>query len=146
MFASLCTPVPSRKSVFTDCLHLGHVQMRDFRGSALVVATFPSLFLIPDTQHACNRAGIQLVGIRQGPKHTSPPAFRNVILIKGAGGGRAAEPFSQLPQLKSCLWRANFLSSFTPKNPGWMLPTHNGKALLLLTCRISVASGFTSPL
>lgn len=41
---------------------------------------------------------------------------------------------------------ARLLPSLFPKDPGWTPLTHNGRAFLLLTCRISVASGFTSPL
>lgn len=50
MFASLQTMVSSRKSVFSDCLHLGHLQMWDFRTPASVEVTLISLFLSPDLQ------------------------------------------------------------------------------------------------
>lgn len=97
----------------------------------------------------------------QGTQQSRPPTFRKTrgtnlqhspelskrrCLSKRRLGGWAGGSCARLAGTEPCLWWTRFLPGCFPKNPGWMLLAHSGTPLLLLTCRISVASGFTSPL
>ena len=143
MFASLPTIVASRKSVFTACLHLGHWQVRAFR--RLGIGGGHLYVFIPQTLKVHNRASHPLLGVRQRTKHNILHPFSWSCYFNKGGLGQGRHFHSWL-RLKPCLWCADLLSSFSPKNQGWMPPTQNSGAFLLLTCRISVASGFTNPL
>ena len=139
LLASLQTMATSRKpqTAFTsDMCKRGISERPEPAG-----VTLTSLFLLPDTHGTGHR-----FRDKPGPPSTASPRLSESRRFSGGGSGRAWRAVFSARSNGSTSPVGTCPPSLFPKHPGRPRLTHNSRAFLLLTCRISMASGFTSPL